>query len=772
MFYRVGKFAHDYRWAVIAAWVIAAAALRLAAPSWREVARDSDVGELPDYTTTARGLKLNAEAFPDDVANSQLVIVLARENEELSVEDRELGLKLAHQLSEIPDLPLVGEVWTERTPIIGEMLRSPAGRAVQVVARLSNDFMAVDNMRIMKEVVRLLDEARAAAPTGLEIGITGSAAIGGDLLNAMAESLRNTEVATILAVAVALALIYRSLWLVVVPLGAIAIATLASIDLLAILADWSRQRGEGVWPEFRVYSTTQIFIIVLMFGAGTDFCLFLIARYREMREEGAAQREGIIESVDRVGHALTASAGTTIAGLMMMVFSQFGKFTYSGPAIAISLAVALLVCLTLAPALLATPLGRRVAARRHSRDIHRDKGVAVHPSAQPAAGSRLWTWLADRVLARPGLVLSASLVVATPLAWYGYDAPVTYDIFSELPPDAVSARGTKLLLRHLPPGEIGPLTVLVRLPGQDFASDEGRLKVAELSKRLHELPGVEKVRSLYRPTGQAPGAVSLFSRQGLMSLAAAGSPLAEETFVSKATGGEVTRLTAVLSDGPFSPDAVATADIIERALHDLRSEPDSAWRDATFEMLGVTSGIRDLQRVTLIDRQRIQILVTIAVFVVILFLLRRPLVCLYLIGTVLLNYLVTLGLVYLILEMIHGAGYPGLDWKAPIFLFVILVAVGQDYNIFLVTRVFEEQQRLGLLGGIHRGLVQTGGIITSCGIIMAATFGSMISGSLPEMAEMGMALALGILLDTFVVRTILVPAFLAILAKRELSASR
>jgi putative drug exporter of the RND superfamily len=750
--HRLGRIAHDHRWAVIAAWIVLAVVLRLAAPKWRDVARDSDVSELPAYTTTARGLKLNAEAFPDDRANSQLVIVLAREDAELTVEDRQLGMRLATQFQEIPNLPLVGEVWTEQTPVIGEMLQSPGRRAVQVVARLTTDFMAVENMRIMKDVVRLVDDARKEAPQGLQIGITGSAAIGGDLLAAMAESLRNTEATTIIAVALALGLIYRSPWLVIAPLGAIAIATLVSIDLLALLAQWSRWRGEGAWPEFRVYSTTQIFIIVLMFGVGTDFCLFLIARYRELRAEGASQRDAIIESVGRVGHALSASAGTTIAGLLMMVFSQFGKFTYSGPAIAISLAIALLVCLTLAPALLGTPIGRRVLPSK--------------PNAEGRAPTRtrFWTALADRVLARPGLVLATSLAVSLPLAWYGYDAPVTYDIFSELPPKAPSAQGTKLLLRHLPPGEIGPLTVLVRLPGYDFGTPEGRFeRLAELNKVLYDLPGVDKVRSLYQPTGDSPGSVS-FSMRGLTSRIAAGSPLAEETFVSQALNGEVTRLTVVLEHGPFSPQAVATADLVERTLQQLRSQPK--WRDATFEMLGVTAGIRDLQRVTLVDRQRIQVLVTLAVFAVILVLLRRPIICLYLIATVVLNYMVTLGLMNLILHAIHGAEYPGLDWKAPIFLFVILVAVGQDYNIFLTTRIFEEQRRLGTLEGIRRGLIQTGGIITSCGIIMAATFGSMISGSLPEMAEMGSALALGILLDTFVVRTVLVPAFLALVARR------
>ncbi|TXT18030.1 MAG: putative drug exporter of the RND superfamily [Planctomycetota bacterium] len=179
--------------------------------------------------------------------------------------------------------------------------------------------------------------------------------------------------------------------------------------------------------------------------------------------------------------------------------------------------------------------------------------------------------------------------------------------------------------------------------------------------------------------------------------------------------------------------------------------------------LGPTASIRDLKAVTDRDQIRIDILVLGGVFLILIALLRRFTISLYLIVSVFFSYLVTLGVTFAMFWAMDPSGFAGLDWKVPMFLFTILIAVGEDYNIFLMTRIDEEQHLHGPTAGVIAALQKTGSIISSCGIIMAGTFCSLLAGSLVGLHQLGFALAFGVLLDTFVVRPILVPAFLVLL---------
>ncbi len=401
------------------------------------------------------------------------------------------------------------------------------------------------------------------------------------------------------------------------------------------------------------------------------------------------------------------------------------------------------------------------------------EGRIANPSYsdRPTPFARFWEWLSRLVIARPGLILSGSLIVLSPLAYCGLGVGVTYDLLRELQPGRASVLGTDLLRLYFSPGETGPITVLAyeKAGGLDD-TPETRRRIEQLAEKVKETEWadsrgqttqpVRSVRSLVEPLGETVESVglrSLLRREGVRS-ATKSMYLAQ----TPEYAGKVTRLDLVCDFDPFSSESIRFLSFLERRLQGLTADPQSGWHGTEFRYLGTTAGIRDLKEVTVRDLFLIQCLVPLAVLVVLISIIRRPLVSAYLVLSVLFGYCVSMGVTKLVFMGLYGATYDGLDWKVPMFLFVILVAIGEDYNIYLVTRVVEEQKRLGPIEGLRVALVRTGGIITSCGIIMAGTFASMMTGTLRAIVELGFALSFGVLLDTFVIRTVLVPVFLVL----------
>ncbi|TVQ00137.1 MAG: MMPL family transporter [Planctomycetaceae bacterium] len=769
-----------------------------------------------DRSNLLQSLGLSTEAGPDMQAALMLDPDIATSSPRIA--DRDLGAWTSL-------LDLVS--WHDT--VVGQRLRRADARMIVLQSR--SELAATHNIEFLEAIEALIAETRQSHASllrpGLEILPTGSAAIGGATLTAAKEAIKYTEWFTVLIVLAILAFVYRSPLLIAVPLVSIGLAVAVSTGTIAWLAYLSDHVDSSVLG-LKIFTTSRIFLFVILFGAGTDYCLFLISRARE-EAVGVAWESAVERALAGVSGALLISALTTVVGLGMLWIAQFGKYHYTGPMIGICLLIALAICLTFTPAVLRLMGPRvfwpnRIAGATFVPAVvpavmpvnHVDGSLsASEPIAaattSPSSGSRAgfgsgvsppawWGLVALWLTRRPIVTLLVGIGILLPLALPGWsrEDEVTYDFSSQLSPTSDARRGFRLLDERFGIGEINPTTVLLVRP--DRVSDK---ELGEASKRLvtdvYAVDGVRAVRFADDPLGDFPPSrqMGLFDKDAWKRRALKTHRISRNYFFSESPefAGRLIRLDVVMEGDPFESETAQRVTGLGDWLRAQTRLDDSPIRGAEVLLAGTTPSIIDLRDVTTQDRQRIKWAVVISVFLVLFVFLRRIVLCGYLIFTVLLSYYATLGVTLIFFSNLQGADYLGLDWKLPLFLFVILVAIGQDYNVYLVTRIVEEQRsHRGWLSALRRAVTRTGGIITACGLVMAGTFLSMTAsawfppirgwlggappseeGSLRGIVQLGFALGIGVLLDTFYVRILLVPPFVALLdryrARRRLRRS-
>jgi putative drug exporter of the RND superfamily len=774
VFSYLGKFTATHPWKLCLGWIGIGIVLSIIAPNWDSHAQDDDIHFLPGRCDSVRGYQLLGKAFPQDVYASRAVIAFERAGKKLTEADYDLVDQIVDDLNEFkkeqPKLQ-IGKIASHNDPFVGKRLVSADEQCTLIQVSLATPFLAAQTQTTVDRVDTLvqgrLKKAPADAPSVL---ITGPAGIGRDLVHAGTSSLDVTTIATVILVVVILLLVYRSPVLALIPLGTIGISVWIALKILAMFT---------LIPGVYLVNVSKIFAVVLLYGAGTDYCLFLISRYREELVNGLARTDAISESVRRVGGALAASAGTVICGLGLMGCAEFAKVRCAGPAIALSLGVALAAALTLTPALL-----------------HLFGAAVFWPRATPRKQILLpkdtwWDSISRLVVARPVTVWAVSLAILLPLAFLGLRLKQNYRPTGELAKTCQSVKGLAAIQKHFTAGEVGPVTILLSSP-TDWSTPEGQQLIATVCNGFARMDNVAEVRSLTQPLGTAlPEPPDPFlehtrpkpKKSLLDTLAqkikvddiyAPARKLAREYFVTQVPADDpddepqyVTRLDVVMKSDPFATKSIATLGVLQAWLREELPRVPNKVREVQAECYGVTVNSRDLAQVTEADRQRVNYLVLGAIFLILLFLVRTIWLAAYLLVTVLLSYFATLGATSLFGILWTGHRLVEVDWRVPFFLFTILIAVGEDYNILLMTRALEDRKKYGDKEGMRRALARTGGTITSCGLIMAGTFATLMLAGLGTLIQVGFALAFGVLLDTFLVRPFLVPAFATLVWKYQ-----
>lgn len=656
------------KWVVFAAWIVAIVAmLGLNLPGkYSDAEKNESTSFLPGDAESTKALDVTKAL--QDGEQAPTVVVYQRDGK-LTAADQ------ARIAADVQKLDAANKPFANASPF-GKPTVSKDGSTALVV----NSLAATGSGDDIIDPVDAYRDLVSGSKDGLSVAVGGPAGISADAIKVF-EGINGTLLfAAVGLVFILLILIYRSPLFWFFPLLAVILAEISS-----------RAFGYGL-TEIGVTVNGQSSSIgsILVLGAGTDYALLLVSRYREELARHEDKHEAMALALQAAGPAILASGLTVSITLMSLTFAKVNGTAGLGPTGAVGILVALLAMLTFLPAIL-TIVGRRPFWPFVPRYVGADATVP-HGAFQR---------LGERVQRSPRRVWlgTAAVLGVFCLGLLNFSDGLTQgDTFRDTV-ESITAQDR--IAAAFPAGQSAPTDVIVREPAQ----------VAAVTAALRQVPGVAQVA----PTGQS--------------------------------GPEGTLLAVFLDDPPYSTAAFAV-------IPELRSRARAVDRGAFVG--GPTAVETDLRDASGDDTRLLVPVATVIVFLILMLLLRAVLVSVLLIATVILSFGASLGVAAVVYDVVFG--FPGSDPSLPLFAFIFLVALGVDYNIFLMARVREEVLKGGTRPGMLKGLAVTGGVITSAGIVLAGTFSVLAVLPLVFLTEIGFVIAFGVLLDTFIVRSILVPA--------------
>lgn len=753
-------------------WLVLAGALVMLAPQLASIYDNSVTQSIPSSADSRAAQRLLQQEFPS--SRGTPAILVFSDSHGLSAEDRARIQAYYTWLSSKQSPSVVGQIVSVfNIPQAASQLVSADQTTMMVLVNLSG---STSSAAFTNAVQVLRDHLQSTvAGTSLQAHLTGPAGIVVDAVKIFSDTDLPLLLTTVGLVLVLLILLYRSPVLALYPLIVVGWALQIANALIGLA-------GQAGW--FGVSQQATSIMTVLLFGAGTDYTIFIASRFREELLQTTDKYQAMRQTMRAVGEAITSSAGTVILALLTLIFATIGLYSSLGPALAIAIVVMLLAGLTLAPALLVLP--GRIAfwpLMPRLREERSGKGDAPR-----GFWGRLGLWTARH---RRFAVAGSTLLLAI-MALGNIGTQPTFNFLTAFRAQTDSGSGYTLLQNHYPAGTLAPTTVLLQFHGNDKDAYNQFVLLDAVTAALQRMDGVATVQGPTRPDGKAPttdpatlqneiaslpAALREAMRNGTSStattcqgahcppqdprmLAAIAAYGASLSFISP--DNTTVQLSVVFKTDPYSLNTIEEIDLLRNTVNQAL-KANSAAGSVTVHLAGQTSLLAD----TLGYNQRDTLLIVPAVLLlvglILSLLLRSIVAALYLLAAVTLNFLATIGVCSFF--FLHIEGQDGFNYAIPLYTFIFLVALGADYTIFLMSRVREEGQRRGLEAGVPFAISRTGGVITSAGLILAGTFAALTSLPLNILYQFGICVAVGILLDTFVVRGLLVPGLALILGR-------
>jgi RND superfamily putative drug exporter len=739
IFAAIGRFSVKFRWLVVLLWIVGTLVAVKTLPSLSSAIQSNNSNFLPASSPTEKALKIS-QAFGNATNVNPVPIAIAEKSGGvLSASDQagigQLQVKLA-QLPKIKDVKDAG--------------LSSDGKAYELIALVNingsiNPTDAVDSIRTAIK--------QTALPAGLEVHLAGDLAAAVDNSKKAGTSNTNLEIGSIIFIVLLLLVIFRA------PLAPL----ITLIPPLLVTAMSGPIIGGLAHHGLKVSSITELLLTVLIIGAGTDYGLFLIFRVREEMRAGLAKNDAIVKALSRVGESITFSAATVIAALLSLILASFELYSDLGEPLAIGIGLMLIAGLTLLPALLSI-FGR----------------AAFWPSNKykPNSKSGFWGRISSSVIKRPATVLIVGIVVFGGLA----SSVVNYEAAgfggqTGAPAGSDSAAGNALLKEHFSLSSANPTGALFVLPQTVWQNPE---PIAAIQNGLDSAPEFkavngpltpgstvltpDKIKQLYQKLGSPRELPQIYPAQLKNSGV---SPATYQAYRQLANyispNDKIVQYEVALAAGNPNSTAAMNATPAERDRISAVAKSSGATDSG---LAGEAPALYDINHISNNDLVHVIPIAVVIIGVLLAILLRSLVAPLYLIISVVMSYLAAFGLAVLLFITIGHES--GLTFVLPFLMFIFLLALGEDYNILVMTRIREEAHGLPLNKAVSQALTTTGTTVTSAGLVLAGTFAvlAFVGGaSDTQVRDIGAGLALGILMDTFLVRTLIVPSVVVLLGK-------